>query len=112
MAKNTQNIEALAKGMDPEALQELIAALSANAGTGETETETEPTIRADQFASLGFVAVGTGDAPSEGDVIEVPTKAGKLAQVRVTELVDTSQFRDHPKGSWAVTYKRLKRGES
>lgn len=105
------NLEALAGKLDPDALAAVIEALSGN--TDETETETEaPSVRADQFASLGFVAIGTGEAPSEGDVIEVPTKAGKLASVRVTELVDTSQFRDHPKGTWAVTYKRLKRGES
>lgn len=110
---STPNIDRLAEdaGIDPSVLRTLAEALAGNPEDAE-ETEDAPTVRADQFASLGFVAIGTGDAPSEGDVIEVPTKAGKLNSVRVTELVDTSQFRDHPKGTWAVTYKRLKRGES
>lgn len=64
------------------------------------------------FASLGYVAVGKGSDPGEGAIIEVPTKAGKLARVKTIQRINVAPFnlgdRD---GDWAYTYKRLKRGE-
>ena len=75
------------------------------------ETETAEPIRARQFSSLGFVAVGDGPAPTEGQVIDVPLAKGGTAKVRVLHQVDTSPYAGEF-GEWAFTYKRLRRGES
>lgn len=94
---------------DIAALKAMIEALEQEqTGTQEPEQELP---KARQFSSLGFVVVGDGPTPSEGDLMQVPTKAGKVARVRLIDRIDTSQF-DGEFGEWAFTYKRLKRGES
>lgn len=66
--------------------------------------------KARQFSSLGFVVVGDGEKPDTGDVLQVPTKAGKVARVKTIAEIDTTPFNGEF-GDWAFTYKRLKRGE-
>lgn len=98
--------------IDQNTLEQLLSMLSAQQEAAEQgeQAQTEPIRQGTHFASLGFVAVGKGEAPSEGDVLHVPTKAGKTARVRVIEQIDTSPYNGEF-GDWAFTYKRLKRGE-
>ena len=91
-------------------LQAQIEALAAAQGattSGETVHDGQ------QFASLGFVAIGSGADPGEGALVNVPTKGGKVVKVRTIQAIDVAPFGvTVPSPGWAYTYKRLKRGES
>lgn len=89
-----------------EALLALLAEME------EAETEEADTLigTGTHFASLGFVAVGNGNDPGEGSVINVPTKAGKLSRVQTVQKINVAPFAGNF-GDWAYTYKRMKRGE-
>lgn len=94
---------------DIAALKAMIEQLEQQAQTAPDTSEELPKAR--QFSSLGFVVVGDGPDPGEGALMQVPTKAGKVARVKTLQAIDTSQFSGEF-GEWAYTYKRLKRGES
>lgn len=91
-------------------LEAIVAALAAKENNGGEEVATEEIPQGTHFASLGFVAVGRGTDPGEGIVVQVPTKAGKLARVQTIQAIDVSPFNGEF-GDWAYTYKRLKRGQ-
>lgn len=79
-----------------------------------TEAERVPsevaTVQGTQFRTLGFAAIGDGDAPTEGAIANIPTKAGKMAKVRLTHQLDPGIF--GIEAGWAFTYDRLKRDDS
>lgn len=93
--------------LDIAALEALLAQMK---GEGEAATPENPPAKARQFSSLGFVVVGDGPDPGEGATLQVPTKAGKVARVKTIQAIDTTPFKGEF-GTWAYTYKRLKRGE-
>lgn len=106
------------QGIDQGQLAALIASQVQAAIAGLTEAPTvEAPIPNDSvgtgthFASLGFVAVGTGNDPGEGSLIDVPTKAGKVVRVATIQRIDVSPF-NGSFGDWAYTYRKLKRGEA
>lgn len=67
-----------------------------------------PGVEALGFRSLGFVVTGNGEAPIEGSEISVPLKSGKTARVRLVDHIDTAPY-EGEFGSWAFTYKRLRK---
>lgn len=89
-----------------EALLEMLAEMEAEAAQEEATVIGTGT----HFASLGFVAVGNGNDPGEGVVINVPTKAGKLKKVRTIQAINVAPFNGNF-GDWAYTYQQVKRGE-
>lgn len=82
---------------------ELIALLGR---VSESAPTAGPIGTGDQFASLGFVAVGNGQDPGEGSLIDVPTKAGNVKRVRTIQAIDPGTF--GLKFAWAYTYKAEK----
>ncbi len=91
-------------------LEAMIARMAEAQGQTTAPPE-EDVVKAQQFSSLGFVVIGKGTAPIEGQLLQVPVKSGKVVRVRALQRIDTAPFNGEF-GDWAFTYKRLKRGES
>lgn len=97
----------------PEQLAQIAEMLNA---TGDDAPSVDtgddaPTGKAKGYRSLGFIFEGTGDVPSEGDIVEVPTRSGKVHHVQLLAQVDPSEYIDTDPESWYFTGRKLKRGE-
>lgn len=110
----------MSKSKDLQALMALASKLGVEIDTGETQADEYTPIA---HISLGMVIAGTGTQPSEGDILNVPTKNGKTRRRRVVSLLDPDTVialrgsnsvpsgDDKVTAEWFAIYTNVKRGE-